>query len=167
MSRIRPVLCAAALIMLSACAPPPKQTYTYPQQTLPAFDNAEHEPYRHSGSASINGQGFMRQRGGGTVTCAGSRVILAPATSYFRAALSIAHAGQAPQPVKGYARIGQCDAQGNFHFAGVPALRWIVMTEVSWEVLKKRQGGVLSREVDAVDGSMVQVLLTDRDFSSR
>jgi hypothetical protein len=47
------------------------------------FDYSEHEPYAKPVENGISGQAFLRQQGDSVVTCAGSRVLLLPATSSF------------------------------------------------------------------------------------
>lgn len=154
-------------IALGACA------YPAPPLTVrTAYVAEEHEPYLRAGSSIIRGQGFLRQRGGGTVTCAGSDVFLMPATPYFRELTDIVRTGrQVPAGVSvrqiPSVRIGQCDAQGNFSFQKLPAANWIVSTHVVWSVGGSRQGGTLAREVTSNERDSVTVLLSDRDFTGR
>lgn len=134
------------------------------------FVEAEHDQYLVDGPNTVSGQGFMRQRGGGTVTCAGSTAALFPSTPYFREATTLVARGQIPDlggglgKYSGAVRKTRCDAQGNFVITHVPAGRWIVMTEVKWEVARSRQGGMLSREIQVVDGKPESLLLTDSDL---
>ena len=156
------------LVLLAGCAGPSK----LPQQQVqpPPFDSSEHRPYVQEGQASITGQAFLRQQGGGVVTCAGRRVALVPGTEYFRTvAIALAY-GQRVEPprdtdIQGsrLAREGQCDAQGNFAFKGLPAGRWKVVTDVQWTVAGKRQGGWLMKDVTVEPAGTAQVLLTDAD----
>lgn len=163
--------CLAALLTASCAAPQPA-----PRQMQTQFDPAEHEPYRLSGSGSLKGQGFLRQRGGGTVTCAGSQVYLLPATPFFREAFAIARdTRQAPQhdavqkypEYRSIMRKGQCDAQGNFAFGNLPSGTYIAATTVTWTVADRRQGGLLLREVEVVGDTPATILLTDKDVFAR
>jgi hypothetical protein len=167
-------------VLLSACAAPRPYSppvvaaatpATVPMQT--AFLISEHETFRSSGSASITGQAFLRQQGGGVVTCAGSKVVLFPATPYFREFVGHLRAGRIPEvsPTSGaggIAKRGQCDAQGNFAFTSLPAASWLVVTEVTWIAgrYSSQQGGPLIREVAISPGQPHQVLLTDGDRGS-
>ena len=138
------------------------------------FDYGEHEPYTRMGSSIITGQGFLRQAGGGIVTCAGSNVLLMPATSFFREFIEHLRAGKTPQyngtidsRYRAMIKESQCDAQGKFSFSQLPGGAWLVLTEVKWEVRYLQQGGALMREVTLGSGDTVQVLLTERDFAGR
>src|SRR4030095_16529486 len=68
-----------------------------PVQMQTAFDPLEHNAYMEPGENSIKGQGFLRQQGGGVVTCAGSEVFMVPATSFFREVVMLFRAGKYPQ----------------------------------------------------------------------
>ena len=151
------------MFLLSACAAP------QPVQMQSTFDAELHKPFIQDGTGSIKGQGFLRQQGGGVVTCAGNPATMYPATQFFKEAVSILAAGREPQQGtnlnEGYGKLlktSQCDAQGNFTFTGLPAGNWLVLTEVVWVIGHQRQGGVLMREVTVGDGE-AQVLLTDSD----
>lgn len=146
-----------------------------PVQIQTVFDRSEHEPYTEPGENSIKGQGFLRQQGGGVVTCAGSEVLMIPATSFFREVVMYVRAGNAPHiaekifdpAFKSIIKHAQCDAQGNFSFSKLPSGAWFVLTDVSWVVGYARQGGVLTREVTLSNNETAQVLLTEKDFVGR
>jgi hypothetical protein len=158
------LLCAAALL---GCVAPPRSNG--PAKMQATFSPDEHQAYAASGSGAITGQGFLRQQGGGVVTCAGSPVFLVPATPYFREMLQFVRAGKVPERPAGglsrFAKQSQCDAQGNFAFNSLPSGVWLVMTQVSWVAgrYSYEQGGGLMREVTLQPGQAQQVLLTDGD----
>jgi hypothetical protein len=160
----------SALIIVG-CAGSPQWV---PVQMQSKFVGAEHDVYKQTGAGSIKGQGFLRQQGGGTVTCAGSRVILMPATPYFREYFGLRQSGRdigsSDKPDPAYKTIlkeSQCDAQGNFAFTSLPTATWLVATEVKWTVSNLEQGGTLLREVTSRSGESIQVLLTDNDLIGR
>jgi len=101
------------------------------------FDYSEHEPYAKPGEYSIRGQAFLTQQGDSVVTCAGSRVLLLPATSYFREMFwYMVVAGSEPEPpegaypsLKSMIRRTECDAPGNFSFSEIPGGTWFVLTQ--------------------------------------
>ena len=134
------------------------------------FDYLEHEPYAKPGENGISGQAFLRQQEDSVVTCAGSRVLLVPATSYFREMFwHMIIAGSEPEPpetpypsLKSMIRRTQCDAQGNFSFSELPNGTWFILTQVN-----ARNGGVLITEVTLSNGRIIQVLLTDRHIVGR
>ena len=155
-------------LIFTACA------VRQPVQMQTKFDYSEHKPYMEPGENGIKGQGFLRQKGGGVVTCAASEVIMVPATSFFREMMTHFRAGKNPQiegtidpAFKPIIKQTQCDAQGNFFFANVPNGQWLVLTQVSWAVGYARQGGVLMREVALSNNQTAQVLLTEKDFIGR
>ena len=134
------------------------------------FDYLEHEPYAKPGENGISGQAFLRQQEDSVVTCAGSRVLLVPATSYFREMFwHMIITGSEPEPpetpypsLKSMIRRTQCDAQGNFSFSEIPDGTWFILTQVN-----ARDGGVLITEVTLSNARIIQVLLTDRHIVGR
>jgi hypothetical protein len=155
--------------MLTSCAV--DRRTAVPQVVEPIrFNDAEHLPYFQAGTALITGQGFLRQRAGGVVTCAGAKVALLPDTPFFRSILNAVLHGQAPDAAvlpnlaaSGFPREGQCDAQGSFRFRNVPAGQWLVVTEVRWRVQGREQGGSLVRSVLVPSSGEVNAMLTDEN----
>src|SRR5262245_20885928 len=103
------------VLAITGCAHRP------PAQVTTPFEPAAHVAYLSTGSGTLTGQGFLRQRGGGVVTCAGSEVYVFPATSFFREVVGLMRAGKQPQLAtavdpfyRPIIKQGQCDAQGNF-----------------------------------------------------
>jgi hypothetical protein len=134
------------------------------------WDPVEHEAYAAPGTGAISGQAFLRQQGGGVVTCAGSSVIAMPATTYFRRLSAYAKTRtpvQIDDRARGLMKDGQCDAEGNFLFDRLPAGDWLVSTEVKWWVGYLQQGGGLQRQVTVSDGQAARVLLTEADYVAR
>ena len=171
-------LIASCIVAMAVAACSMRQPVE-PVQMQTKFDYGAHKPYTQAGTNTIKGQGFLRQQGGGIVTCAGNEVYLMPATSFFREAANHVLAGKNPQfgnvidpakadpAYKAMLKQSQCDAQGNFIFSNLPNGNWLVVTAVTWTVGYSRQGGNLVREVNVTNGETAQVLLTDKDFISR
>lgn len=133
------------------------------------FTDQDRTRFSGTGSGGVRGQAFLRQRGGGVVTCAGEDVVLLPSVPYFREVIEEALARKQlsfavgiANAYKSVVRRSTCDAQGNFAISDVPAGRWFVLTQVSWMVAARVQGGVVGREID-VDQSSQLVMLTDQD----
>ena len=134
------------------------------------FDYSEHEPYAKPGENGLTGQAFLRQQGDSVVTCAGSRVLLLPATSYFREAFwhlivsrSEPDPPETPYPsLKSMIRRTECDAQGQFSFSEIPDGRWFILTQVN-----ASQGGVLIGELNLSNAGTIPVLLTNKHFVGR
>jgi hypothetical protein len=134
------------------------------------FDYSEHELYAKPGDNGINGQAFLTQQGNEVATCAGSRVLLMPATSYFREMFwHMIVAGSEPDPpdkphpsLKNMIRRTQCDAQGHFSFSEIPDGTWFILTQV-----KATHGGLLIAEMTLANGETPEVLLTDKHIVRR
>lgn len=123
--------------------------------------------YMVKGSSTLHGQAFMRQRGGGIVTCAGSSVYLAPSTPYYWHK-KIEAMGSKNYVIEGKSkavvRETTCDAQGSFTFADLPPggdLGWDLITIVEWNVAGKVQGGaVLESFIKLKEGAVTEVIVT-------
>ncbi len=141
----------ASGFLLAACAP--QQETIHLSNT---FDPSEAEFILTDGTATIDGQSFLRQSGGGVVTCAGSPVTLLPKTKYsdervqhlYGNMLSGIHYGLFPKFVPNSSdyyrltRTAQCDAQGNFEFSNVPAGKFYIGARVEWVIAEVQQGGI-------------------------
>jgi hypothetical protein len=139
-----------------------------------AFDKTQAERLMQDGSNQIRGNGFMRQRGGGVVTCAGQLAMLIPATEYAKERMfalygpgdSGTNVSRNPtfQPdVLEYGtltRSTKCDAQGNFTFDRVADGEFFVNTMVTWSVGYSSQGGYLMHKVTVKNGQSVNVILS-------
>jgi hypothetical protein len=133
------------------------------------FDPAEYRSAQNAtGSARITGQAFLRQQGGGVVTCAGEKVMLIPATAYANEVFNTIRAGGMPD-LQGrkisdaVAKETVCDAQGNFAFERLPARDWYLVTQVKWMVRDLPQGGFLARRVSSSVQGGSPMLLSDAD----
>lgn len=128
------------------------------------FDYSEHEPYAQAGKNELSGQVIVKRPGGGVVTCAGSRVLLMPATAYFREMFwhmivrrSEPKPPENPNPgLKNMIRRAECNAQGQFSFSEVPDGIWFVLTQV-----KGKPGGLLITEMIVPNSNKPQVMLTN------
>jgi hypothetical protein len=134
------------------------------------FDYLEHEPYAKPGENGIRGHAFLGQHGGSVVTCAGNRVLLLPATSYFREMFwHMIVTRSEPEPLsKPYPRLKnmirrtQCDVDGNFFFSEIADGTWFILTQVN-----ARDGGILVAELNLSNRSTMQVLLTHKNLVGR
>jgi hypothetical protein len=136
------------------------------------FPMADLAHYSASGSATISGQGFLRQNGGGVVTCAGSLALLMPDLPYFNEVVAHASNNQNVdissdrQHAQSMMRKTTCDAQGNFVFTNLPVGVWVVTSRVHWVIADERQGGsLLQRGVQTKAAQETKILLTDSDLA--
>lgn len=165
---MRLALSAAALALVAACATP---------ITIETPFSPEEVAYVSTrGAATVEGQAFLRQMGGGVVTCAGEEVSLIPAGTYATelitkmfgspqggrmTALSLVDPGETPARFREMQRRAQCDAEGDFTFAGVADGPYYVMTRVVWTVGDSfiPEGGYLARRIEVSGGRDTRVLL--------
>lgn len=128
------------------------------------------------GQTTIVGSAFLRQSGGGIVTCAGREVRLIPATIYARARM-LALYGTAesgvnrsrarpifvpdPPDYLTHTRATKCDAQGNFEFDRVRPGDYFVATHVAWQIGYSVEGGGIMLLVQiAADDQRKKVVLS-------
>ncbi|MWD27716.1 hypothetical protein E0K89_009540 [Aquicoccus sp. SCR17] len=161
---------AAGLLLgavLAACAPMAIAT---------PFRAEEVRGIKRDGRARIEGQAFLRQRGGGVVTCAGSGVLLIPAGGYatelFTRVWGNPEGGVAGTFVMGpktlppgfleYTRQSRCDAEGDFVFERVPDGTYFVASQVTWTVPGSYlpEGGVVGRRIAVRGGRSQRVLIS-------
>ena len=139
-------ICRIAIIFLAMAVAGCTLPHPTVIPTLTPYDPIAASRIHEEGPNEIRGQAFLRQRGGGVVTCASSEVTLIPSTSYALERISniygvTTRAAQAyrvaDEPDPGYLRdirTTTCDAQGNFSFSGVADGYYFVTTRVVWEV---------------------------------
>ncbi len=150
-----------AAVLFSACAMKP------PTRTIVAkFDPAEMAGCDETGTGTITGQAFLRTMIGEVRYAAGEIVLLMPATAYTRELVSdttTAPSNLDPR-LKQYGPQTQADGEGKFEFTDLPPCTYIVITQVYWQVPSGyssfTQGGVVRKEVTAVDGKTVKAILT-------
>lgn len=133
------------------------------------FDASAAQRMLAPGPYQVSGSAFLRQRGGGVVTCAGSTVHLVPATLYAERVYSAMYGTtQGPamrttgaldlQPKSDefgrLMRRTECDAQGNFRFTGVADGDYYVESTVTWMAGDARQGGPVMRRVRVASGDV-------------
>lgn len=156
----------------------------------PAVQRVEFDPATvmwalKSGNNSVEGEAFLRTRGGDVKTCAGFKVYLIPDSPYARSRMTLLYGSDtsgylgsqrsfaqlaAPDPdfVRGQFKT-TCDAAGRFSFAGLPSGRYYIQTVVSWSVPARSwggryeaqaQGGEIMQRVDLAGDDADHVILT-------
>ena len=166
-------------IILSGCMSPPPKVYLnqYDPESAKVLINKE-------GKNIITGNAFMRQVGGGLVTCAGSDVNLFPKTAYaieyleekfendflfygiFSGGKGYKQSGEYlfnPYPILG-SKETQCNSQGNFEFTGVGDGEYYIITRVNWSVPgefgPRQQGGNLVQQMKVSGNETKKVILS-------
>lgn len=146
-------------------------------QIKSSFSSPDVSWISEEGDATITGQAFLNQKGGGVVTCAGKQVNLIPKTTYSSErinkiygslskgykdyyAVNIVFEPSTPQNYYTYQRKTICDAQGNFKFKNVPSNKeYFIITVVTWEIDYTVQGGDLMLSVKPKSGETLEVIL--------
>ena len=160
------------LLLLSGCY---ITTETYKLSN--SFSSPEVSWINDKGDATIMGQAFLNQKGGGVVTCAGKTISLIPKTPYSSERMNkiygslndgyrnyyagdIIFEPSAPQFYYNYQRKTTCDAQGNFKFKNVLGDReYFIVTDVTWEIDYTVQGGYLMLRVKPEKKETLEVIL--------
>jgi hypothetical protein len=170
---MRLLLITGAIAALTACAIPGASVPPYSVQA--PFDATVARAMLSDGPNTIKGNAFMRQQGGGVVTCAGQVVYLVPATAYAAERVQALYgnvergvnAGRrnfrfSPEPADylSLVRTSRCDSQGNFVFERVADGDFFVNTLVSWQVGNAAQGGQLMHRAAVKAGQTVSLVMS-------
>lgn len=166
---------AAAMLLTGCAATQPKVV----QMVFP-FDDAAAAEAMKPGTNSVTGSAFLRQRGGGVVTCAGAGVMLFPATRYAveRVKYLYGNSRDGVRSVSQHRELIQfepdapgyktavietrCDAQGKFSFDRVADGDWFVVTQVTWSTGPyNTEGGTLMQRF-SLNGGEVKNLIIGR-----
>lgn len=153
--------------ILSGCAAIP-HTFTtqWSEETLPEVAPME-------GDNTISGSAFLRQGGGGTVTCAGNDVALKRDLNFLRSpyaeevnslSVSVREASAVdPRHHEFESKLAQltasqsmrtsCDVDGKFEFSNLAPGQYKITTKVYWVVANEGQGGLVSSIVSIPEGS--------------
>lgn len=150
-----------ATLILAGCqmAGPVERNVAYPADEYAALEK--------TGTSAIEGQLFMRTRGGDVKYGAGSEIAVAPVTSYSRETTRIIREGKTPtladSRVSAFTHKTQADGEGRFKVTGLPAGDFYVVGGVWWETgspYMPRQGGVVIKQVHLDEGETQEVMLT-------
>lgn len=129
---------------------------------------SEYAPYLRNGTGSVIGQAFLTQSGGGVVKAAGRTVTLDPATTvgnewWGKAGKLWVYRALTPSSPRftNARRTTVADADGRFKFSELPAGKYYVRTEVTWEIggYYPTQGGLVGQLVEVRDGKVSEVVL--------
>lgn len=130
------------------------------------------------GDNTITGNAFLRQNGGGVVTCAGYGVNLVPVNDYSLERANILYGnaqkgyasvspyqgnnydlGETPSEFIKYQRKTLCDSSGHFKFTNVPDGDYFIATSVIWKV-QSQQGGHLIQRMTVSGGEIKDLIVT-------
>ena len=157
-------------LTLSACAATPHVFQnSYTEETLPQAVNIE-------GDNTVSGSAFLRQNGGGVVSCAGNSVVLKrelyfPRSAYAREVNGLsswvrsaseidsrhtAFEYELRQLQNSMKRTTACDVDGKFEFENLAPGTYSVCTRVYWVVADAGQGGNVQGSVTIPSGASGQ-----------
>lgn len=165
---MRAWILGAVVALLAGCVAPPVERGPYERRQ--EFSVEEHAPYAKEGSASIDGQVFLRTIGGDVKVGAGSQVSLLPTTKYFWENMQAHMQGRAisngDQRALQFMRTARADGEGRFEFESVPAGRYYLMSSVYWQAPTgyryslERHGSRIIDIVEVEEGENLSVSLT-------
>lgn len=157
---LRAGVLAAAGVALGACAGQVEKQV--------GFEAKAHAAFAAKGSASIEGEGFLRRPNAWLARCSGGIVYLVPDTPYFREWVQIYRAGNSVENAetlhaghKGAVRKTQCNMQGKFTFENLPAAKWMLLTRVTYEGAVWSSDQTLFTEVETKAGASTPVILSN------
>ena len=159
-----------ALLILSACVAP--KNYILKSE----FDANQAQKQLANGNNTISGEAFLRQSGGGVVTCAGYEVLLVPETPYAQERIGLIYGNT----IKGYNPLYNritftpdypeyylsqkrkvCSSTGHFEFKNVKDGTYFVVATVLWNVPNAGyQGGTFMEKITVKDKENYEVILT-------
>ncbi|MGJ3263912.1 MAG: carboxypeptidase regulatory-like domain-containing protein [Salinarimonas sp.] len=125
------------------------------------------------GDATVRGQAFLRRRNGEVVRAAGEVVNLIPAKEYAIERFHVLYRGEkfaqfapriedTPQAYLDAVRQTTSDADGNFAFENIAPGRYIIQTQLYWDVPNSilPSGGSFYEETAVGQGQTVQLILS-------
>ncbi|MFN0149619.1 MAG: carboxypeptidase-like regulatory domain-containing protein [bacterium] len=134
------------------------------------FREEEYDPYRVPGDASIEGQAFLKTRGGDVKYGAGNEVVLNPATSYssewYDRSVVRGEALEAPDlRATSFVRTMIADGEGRFRFENLTPGDYYLACRIVWEVpgsafSQNYTGGIAHAEAHVDSGKTTKVILT-------
>lgn len=141
------------------------------------FDKEEAEQAMKPGKNKIIGNAFVRQMGGGVVTCAGNDVGLVPVTKYSNERLLAIYGNTGEGFVDTYnannvsftpdehdyhvlRKKTACDSQGNFEFENLADGEYFIVTSAVWYVGSSPQGGALLKRVFVNGGETKKIVMS-------
>ncbi|KAF2391548.1 hypothetical protein [Pseudomonas frederiksbergensis] len=142
---------------------------TAPQKVVEApYSSTEYAVLKTEGTATVQGQIFMKTRGGDVKYGAGSTIFFAPVTSYNLTRFQAVQARQQlkePDPrAQPYNRTTVADGSGNFSFENVAAGEYLIFGSVIWEAPSpyglSTQGGMISMRFIVKEGEVKKIIMT-------
>lgn len=166
------LLLAVPLAILAGCASNP---FINTVETKETFNSKEASYILKNGNSTIEGNAFLKQSGGGIVTCAGNEVNLIPVNAYsterinslykdgFASAYTMSITVFDPEHPQEYidnTRKTMCNSEGKFEFKNVPRGEYYVQVPVYWKVGYQYQGGGLVEKVSVKSNDNISLIMS-------
>lgn len=165
-----PLLC----LSLAGCVVNPPIVHTMQS----SYEQVEVAYAKKTGNNTIEGNAFMRQQGGGVVTCAGNEVFLVPVSHYAKERMAFLYNHESGGVASYYALMNKkfdktdesyladrrttiCNSDGRFTYKGIPDGEYYVGASVYWIVANAHQGGTMVRKIDVKGGGETEVILSN------
>ena len=150
-----------------------------------SFSTNEIDWFMAGGSTTVKGSAFLKQRGGGVVTCAGNEVTLTPVTRYSTERISFLYDStefgilqrglpralrgkyfkeEAPVAYGQYSKRARCDVDGKFEFQNVPQGSYYLITVVEWNTgrnMFENEGGFIMKRISVNDKELVKFVISN------
>lgn len=175
------LLVLALALGLTGCAINQQKPITY--NLTNEFDSLSAQQQLMPGDGAIRGTAFLRQQGGGVVTCAGQFVHLIPVTEYASERIQILYP-YAPKigetsyknlrdelrvkrdfipdepEYREHSKATKCDGQGEFLFENLKDGQYYIQTSVTWQVQYSPQGGLLISKAEVLNGKSPRIIMS-------
>lgn len=132
------------------------------------FNESEFIPYLGYGTSTIQGQAFLKTRGGQVRYAAGNTITLIPVTQYSREVWNASSYGRVTNIDERwyiYVRKATADGFGNFEFKNIPAGEYYIECSIFWEVPGRygleRTGTVVKKQTKVRPNQTVKLVLTE------
>jgi len=163
------ILVITALIFLSGCVP--MQPKVSPIDR-PEFPIDEYKNLPKEGTGIVEGQAFLKTRGGDVKTAAGNYIQLNPVTSYSDFWYENNYVKHLPlkkvdSRINDYLIKKLGDASGRFKFKNVPPGDYYVGADITWEAATgyngalQKQGGFVAKRITVKNGQTTEVIITN------
>ncbi|MGD8294692.1 MAG: hypothetical protein PVF37_23470 [Desulfobacterales bacterium] len=158
-----------ALIMFISCVQQKSYTIKTP------FRPEDWKLGLEAGNCRLEGKATLKTNDGEIKTCAGEEVILMPYNSYTEELYKVgkqggfSEASNFDQSIKSYLMITTCDIDGNFEFDNLPSGKWLIYTQVVWQIPGRDgtgvQGGDMIKIFQTIENNTQKVYLSEENRS--
>lgn len=160
----------AVLIILALCGCASQKPR---EDALPPIDMAELQPFIQSGTASVEGEFFLRTAGGDIKSGAGKVVFLYPGithtsvffntppqmrsydTAFKRVVMNL------DKKINEYRKSSVCNMNGRFSFNNLPAGQYFLIGDLYWHTGNSITGATVVKLIELTPGQNLELLLTE------